>query len=262
MTKRQCDLCKRAMLTAPPGAIWPELSELSFTLGEHKCVCQGCFLRSPGMQEAAALLAEQMRAGHAQWVFKPWIGRKEVQMSDEHDQNRADEKTEPPYESPFAPGKALDPARGLGVELALRQAKAQLDADYPTIGGEQAYVRQRFDARAKAMVHTKIDEALLWLGKVGAMFALVLMCGCGGLAIVRDKLASYGDELAVFCPQTNISQDCIDARRRYEVGTAAVQTATLGEQIGKDAQNLITQADTVVGAALEYFKKTFLSGAK
>jgi hypothetical protein len=255
MSERQCDLCKRDM---PLGsAFWPEMAELSFSIGEHKCVCQDCFMRQPGMGQAVAQFAEQMLRAHAQrdiddpyWVFNRSTARKKDQMSEE-------------VKTSIGKVGAVDIAptdtatRGLGVEVALRRAKAGLDADYPPFNGDPAGAK--YDPRAKAMVRTKIDEALLWLTKIGALFALLLCCSCGGLAIVRDKLASYHDELAVFCPQSNISQDCIDARRRAEVAMAAVQTATLGEQIGRDAQNLITQADNVIGAALAEFKKVFLN---
>jgi hypothetical protein len=225
--------------------------ELSFSFHKRKCVCQGCFMQQPGIKQAAAQIAEQMLRAHAQrdsddphWVFKRSMARKKDQMSDETQIKNMDpdaKAVEAPYATQF------DSTRGFIVRAFMKKAKLQLDHDYP----EQSH--------AKSMVRTKIDEALLWLGKVGVPLALLLCCSCGGLAVVRDKLASYNDEIAVFCPQSDISQKCINARHRAEVSEAAVQTATLGEQIGKDAQNLITQADIVVGAALEWFKTEFLA---
>jgi hypothetical protein len=247
-SERRCDLCERDM---PIGsAFWPEMAELSFSVGKHKCVCQDCFMRQPGIGQAVAQLAEQMLRAHARrdiddphWVFNRSMARKKDQMSDETQIKNMDpdaKAVEDPYATHF------DSTRGFMPQAFIEKAKRQLDHDYP----EQS--------RAKAMVHTKLDEALLWLGKVGALFALLLCCSCGGLAVVRDKLASYNDEIAVFCPQSDISQKCIDARRRAEVSEAAIQTATIGEQLDKDAKNLITQADIVVGAALEWFKTEFL----
>jgi hypothetical protein len=150
-------------------------------------------------------------------------------------------------ESPIVEAPEPDAFRGWMIGHHIDKAKTQLDQDYP----EQS--------RVKSLVHTKLDEAKLWATRLAIVVPAMLLIACGGFLQAADAgLIKYGHMLAVYCPQADQTPKCINARRRYEVSTAAVQTATLVEAQGKDAAKLWGQAEAVLNATLAEFKALFL----
>jgi hypothetical protein len=99
--------------------------------------------------------------------------------------------------------------------------------------------------REKAMVHTKLDEALLWLSSITSLSLLAVVValvaatsGCAsftsGLADMRTGIQDFEAGLSAVCPKDRKSDLCTAGREWYVAADELYQGGVLADQTGKD----------------------------